>query len=75
MIRKAGLDVRVRVWQATFAGTQSGAVAVTLEFASMLDVARYQELTRSNAEYAAELAKIVSMRKLVSDSLYQELDR
>jgi hypothetical protein len=31
------------------------------------------ELAKSNSEFAAELAKLAPMRKVVSDSLYQEL--
>ena len=73
MIKKAGMSTRLRAWQAQFAGTEAGTVIVSLEFANLGELARYYEMTRTNAELAAELAKIVALRKVVSDSLYQEL--
>lgn len=73
IIRKAGLSTKLRAWQAQFAGPEAGTVIVSLEFANLGELAHYYEMTRSNAELAAELAKIVTLRKVVSDSLYQEL--
>jgi hypothetical protein len=73
IIKKAGLTTKVRAWQAQFAGAETGTVIVSLEFANLAELARYYELTRTNAELAAQLAKFATLRKIVSDSLYQEL--
>jgi hypothetical protein len=73
IIRKAGLSTKLRAWQAQFAGTEAGTVIVSLEFANLSELAHYYELARGNADMAAELAKIATLRKVVSDSLYQEL--
>jgi hypothetical protein len=73
IIKKAGMSTKVRIWQAQFAGPEAGTVIVSLEFANLAELAHYYELTRNNAELAAELAKLAPLRKVVSDSLYQEL--
>ena len=75
LLDKAGITVRVRVWQAQFAGKEAGTVAVALEFASLSEMARYYEQTQSNPELAAQLGKIAVLRKVVSDSLYQDIGR
>ena len=73
IIKKAGMSTRLRAWQAQFAGPEAGTVIVSLEFANLGELARYYEMTRNNAELAAELVKLAALRKVVSDSLYQEL--
>ena len=73
LIKKAGVSAIVRIWQAQFAGSDAGTVIVSLEFANMAALAHYYEAARSNADLAAELAKLATMRKIVSDSLYTEL--
>ena len=73
ILKKAGVAGTVRAWQAQFAGEDAGTVVVQLEFANLSALAHYYEATRSNAELAAELGKIVTMRKVISDSLFQEL--
>jgi hypothetical protein len=73
LLNKAGMNVRVRVWQAQFAGEHAGTIAVSLEFANLAEMARYYELGHSNPEMAAELAKIAVLRKVVSESLYQDV--
>jgi len=73
ILKKAGAPGTLRVWQAQFAGAEAGTVVVSIEFANLAALARYYEAARTNTEFAAELAKLVTMRKVVSDSLYQEL--
>jgi hypothetical protein len=73
MLKKAGAPGTVRAWQAQFAGAEAGTVIVSIEFANLAGLARYYEAARTNSELVAELAKLATMRKVVSDSLYQEL--
>jgi len=73
IIKKTGVSAMVRVWRAQFAGPDAGTVVVSLEFANLAALAKYYEAARSNAELGAELAKIATMRKVVSDSLYEEM--
>lgn len=73
IIKKAGMTTKLRAWQAQFAGPEAGTVIVSLEFANLAELAHYYEATRANADLAAQLAKIATLRKVVSDSLYQEL--
>lgn len=73
ILKKIGIPATLRVWQAQFAGPEAGTVVVSLEFANLATMARYYEAARANADLAAELAKIATLRKVVSDSLYQEI--
>jgi len=73
ILKKAGAPGTIRVWQAQFAGAEAGTVIVSIEFANLAGLAHYYEAARSNADLVAELAKLATMRKVVSDSLYQEL--
>lgn len=64
----------IRAWQATFAGSDTQAVVVSLEYpgpASALLGA--WEKTLADPEFGAKMAAMGSIRKIVSDSLYREL--
>ena len=73
LLKKNNVQVTLTVWQATYAGPNAGAVVVGVQYPSMLALAQGMETMRSNAEVAAEAAKVAGMRKVVSDSLYEEL--
>ena len=73
MYKKAGIPITLRVWRATFAGPNTGAVVVGIEAPSLATLAKMPEILKSNPELAAETKKIVAMRKVVSDSLYEPL--
>jgi hypothetical protein len=65
--------VSLRVFRARFAGTDSGAVVVAVEMPDLATLAKLDELQKSNAEVAATMARIGKMRKIVSDSLYDQV--
>lgn len=62
-----------RVWRARFAGEHAGAVVVSIEYPSLMAMARDDEKAQGDSEYKALLGRLNKVRKIVSDSLYTEL--
>ncbi len=71
--KKIGQSIKLRVWRATYAGPEAGSVVVAVEFPDLAALAKLSETARSNAEIGAEMKKIGGMRKIVSDSIYEEV--
>jgi hypothetical protein len=71
--KKHKVPATLTVWRATYAGADTGAVVVGVQFPSLVALAQGMEAIRSNAEIGAEMTKVVALRKVVSDSLYEEL--
>lgn len=64
----------VRAWQATYAGPNAGAIIVSVEHpGSMSKFAAAWEGMMANAQIAAKMDELGRLRKVVGDSLYQEL--
>jgi len=63
----------LRVWQARFAGRDTGSVVASAEWPSMAAFAKDEAKTSADAEYQAWIKGVAKMRKIVSDSLYSEL--
>ncbi len=70
--KKAGSPLTLRVWKARFAGPNTGTVVVSVEYPNLTALAKNDELTRTNADLTAQMKKIASIRKIVSDSIYEE---
>lgn len=73
LVRKAGVNATIRVFQARFAGHDAGAVVVSVEVPNLAALARMDEVLASDPGVSAQMAKVAAMRKIVSDSLYQEI--
>lgn len=73
LLRKAGQTVTLRVWRATFAGPDAGAIVVSVEVPNLAAIAKIDDTMRTNPEVSAEMKKINGMRKIVSDGLYDLL--
>ncbi len=72
----AGIDSKMimRAWHATFAGDQTGAVIVALEYpGSLASFATAWEKILADKKMASWLEGLGDLRTLVSDSLYREL--
>lgn len=63
----------VRVWKARFAGDEAGSVVVSIEYPSLMAMAQDEQKSQADPEYKALLGRLDKMRKIVSDSLYNEL--
>jgi hypothetical protein len=70
--KKAGAPVILRVWKARFAGPNTGTVVVSIEYPNLAALAKSDDLMRSNADLVGQMKKIAAIRKIVSDSIYEE---
>jgi hypothetical protein len=71
--KKLAPTVSLRVFRARFAGPEAGTVVVAVEMPDLATLAKLDELQKSNSEVAATMGRIVKLRKIVSDSLYDEV--
>jgi hypothetical protein len=73
LLKRKGSPAQFRVWQATFAGEDAGTVVVSVEYPNMEALAKDMAMLRSDPELLAWLAGLGKMRKVLSDSIYEEL--
>jgi hypothetical protein len=73
LYKKLGQQVTIRAWRATYAGPDTGAIIVSVEVPSLAALAKLNDTVQTNAEVGAEMKKIVGLRHVVSDSLYESL--
>ncbi len=73
MLERLETGAIVRVWRARFAGTDTGKVVVSIEYADMATLVKAETKAMADAEYTAWLAGLAKIRKVVSDSTYEEL--
>lgn len=73
IIKKAGGSAILRIWRARYAGADAGTVVVSLEYPDLVTFANDDRKFETDADYQAWFKGLVKMRKLVSDSLYDEL--
>ena len=72
-LQRLGSKSTVRAWRARFAGPNAGSIVVAVEYADMATFAAEDSIIAKDAEYQATLKTMSQMRKIVSDSLYEEL--
>jgi len=73
LFKKAGSPAVIRVWRAQFAGTDAGAVVVSVEYPDLVALAKDNEKMGTDPELRAWLAGLDKFRTIVSDSIYNEL--
>lgn len=73
LLKKKGSAAELHVWIARFAGEDAGSVVVSIEYASLEALAKDNALMSSDAELSAWLERLGKIRKIVSDSIYEEL--
>ena len=72
--KKEGLPVTLRVWRATYAGPDTGTIIVTVEVPDLATLAKIEDaVMKPNSPLGATMKRIEAMRKITSDSLYEEL--
>jgi len=72
--KKEGLPVTLRVWRATYAGPDTGTIIVTVEVPDLATLAKIEEaVMKPNSALGATMKRIEAIRKIASDSLYEEL--
>ena len=73
LLKAKGSSAVLRVWKGTFAGESTGAVVVSIEYADLAALAKDAAAFRSDADLRAWLQGLDKYRKIVSDSIYEEL--
>lgn len=73
ILKKTGAVQQLRVWRARFAGSEAGTVVVTVEFPDLAAVAEDDKKTNGSADFQAWMKNLAKQRKIVSDSLYDEV--
>ena len=73
VLTRIGAKTTMRAWRARFAGPNAGMIVVTLEYPDMASFAAEDARTAADAEYKALIKGLDAKRKIVSDSLYEEL--
>ena len=72
--KKEGLPVTLRVWRATYAGPDTGTIIVTVEVPDLATLAKIEDaVLKPNSALSATMKRIEAIRKITSDSLYEEL--
>jgi hypothetical protein len=73
MLKRLGIPAQIRVWRATYAGADAGAVVVTVEYPSWAAFAEGQSKSQADKDFAAWQAGLDKLRTITSDSIYREL--
>ncbi len=73
LLKKVGSPAMLRIWQASFAGPDTGSVVVSLEYENLQALAADMAKLAGNAEFQTWLKGLDEIRKVLSDSIYREL--
>lgn len=75
LLKRKGSPATLRVWKARFAGADAGAIAVAVEYPNLEALAKDTDRMASDPELRAWLQGLDKLRKIVSDSIYEELGK
>ena len=73
LLKKKGSPAAIHLWFGRFAGPDAGHIAVTIEYPSLEALAKDDALMRSDPELSAWLERLGKIRKIVADSIYEEV--
>lgn len=73
MVKRLALPTTIRVWQATFAGPNTGTIIVSQEYPNLAALADGTAKIAADEEYSQWLKNLNKIRTVISDSLYKEL--
>jgi hypothetical protein len=73
LLKSKGSSGLIRVWQATYAGDSTGSIVVSVEYPNLEALAKDFGLMRNDADLRTWLQGLAKIRKVVSDSIYEEL--
>ncbi len=73
LIKKLGGAAVLRVWRARFAGSNAGTFVVSIEYPDLITFANDEKKVTETAEYQEWLTGLAKLRKVLSDSLYDEM--
>jgi hypothetical protein len=73
LLKKLGSSAIIRVWRARFAGENAGAIVVSVEYPSLMAMAKDEAAVEADADYQTWFKGLEKLRTIVSDSIYNEL--
>ena len=73
LLKKKGSPGQIRLWVGTFAGESAGSIIVSVEYPNLEALVKDTAMMRSDAELRAWLDGLGKIRKIVSDSIYEEM--
>lgn len=73
ILKRLGIQAEVRLWRARFAGPQTGALIISVEYSDMASLGAADAKMAGDAEWQAFVAELNKIRKFTSDSLYEEV--
>jgi TRAP-type C4-dicarboxylate transport system substrate-binding protein len=73
IMKKAGVSANTRVYQASYAGPDAGAVIAAIEYPGITALAEAETKLRTDKDYVAWIKGLDKIRTIVSDSIYREL--
>lgn len=71
-LARLGSKSTIRTWRARFAGPNAGAMVVSIEYPDMATFAAEDAKAKADAEYVSLVKGLDRVRKITSDSLYEE---
>ena len=72
-LTRLGSKSTLRVWRARFAGPNAGAVIISIEYPDMATFAADDAKSQADPEFTSLVKGLDRLRKVTSDSLYEEL--
>ncbi len=73
VLTRLGSKGTMRVWRSRFAGPDAGMIVVAIEYPDMATLAADDATTQADAEYTTLIKGLDRIRKIRSDSLYEEM--
>jgi len=74
LLKKGGSPALMRVWRGQFAGPDAGRIVVHLEYPDLAALARDNQKFSKDPAMQSWLKAVERLRKVLSDSVYQELE-
>lgn len=74
LFKSKGNPAVIRVWRARYAGQEAGAVVVSVEYANLEALAKEESRFQSDPDLRAWVQSLDKLRKVVSDSIYEEMN-
>jgi hypothetical protein len=71
--QRLGSKAVLRVWRARYAGADAGAIVVALEYPDWASFTGDEAQQNGDAEYQAVIKGLDAKRRIVSDSIYEEV--
>ena len=73
LMKAKGLPTHLRTLRARFAGDKAGSLVVLVEYASLAELAQTDATMKKDPELKAWFESLTRVRKVLSDSLYEDL--